>query len=234
MSAFNIYCDESCHLENDKIATMGFGAVWFPTEKKEEIFKRISEIKMHHGINPWINVKWHKASPSKEQFFLDLIDYFFDDDHLHFRCLLVPDKGSLNHSLFNQTHDDFYYKMYFDLLKIILAPNHDHNIFLDIKDSNSNEKVERLKQYLNKTHYAFDDEMIKKFHHVRSREVHTIQLVDILLGAVVYNQRGLQTSQTKLKIIKRIKERSGYSLEKSTLPKESKFNYFIWRSGGSE
>ena len=31
---FNIYCDESCHLENDREKAMVLGAVWCPVEKK--------------------------------------------------------------------------------------------------------------------------------------------------------------------------------------------------------
>ena len=27
---FNVYCDESCHLEHDNIPTMVIGAVWCP------------------------------------------------------------------------------------------------------------------------------------------------------------------------------------------------------------
>ena len=34
----NIYCDESCHLQNDKEPVMVIGAVYCPIEKKEEIY----------------------------------------------------------------------------------------------------------------------------------------------------------------------------------------------------
>ncbi len=37
----NIYCDESCHLENDNQKVMVLGAVWCPFEKKDEIFERL-------------------------------------------------------------------------------------------------------------------------------------------------------------------------------------------------
>jgi hypothetical protein len=30
----------------------------------------------------------------------DLVDYFFDDDNLHFRALVVPDKSRLRHAVF--------------------------------------------------------------------------------------------------------------------------------------
>jgi len=213
MSIYNIYCDESCHLENDGINIMGLGAVWFPLNKKEEIFDRVKEIKIKHGLPSYFEIKWNKVSPAKEAFFLDIIDYFFDDDDLHFRCLIVPDKSKLEHATYNQTHDDFYY------------------IYLDIKDTKSQDKIVKLQDYLRRTHYDFEKKIIKKVQHIRSHEAQALQLVDLLLGAVVYFHRGLQSSPTKLKVIQKIKHRSGYTLQQTTLPKESKLNLFIWKGG---
>lgn len=226
---FNIYCDESCHLENDGIQVMGLGAVWFPTHKKDEIFERIREIKVKHGLASYFEIKWHKISPAKESFYLDIIDYFFDDDDLHFRCLIIPDKSKLDHLTHNQTHDDFYYKMYFDLIKIILTPECGHHIYLDIKDTKSQDKIIKLQEYLRRTHYDFEKKIIKKVQHIRSHEAQALQLVDLLLGAIVYFHRGLTSSEPKVKIIQKIRRRSGYTLSQSTLPKENKLNIFIWR-----
>ena len=41
----NIYCDESCHLENDGETAMVLGAVFCPVNKKKEIFERLFELK---------------------------------------------------------------------------------------------------------------------------------------------------------------------------------------------
>jgi hypothetical protein len=49
-SDYNIYCDESCHLENDNIPPMVLGAIWCPTFKKKEITKRLIEIKSKYGL----------------------------------------------------------------------------------------------------------------------------------------------------------------------------------------
>ena len=35
---YNIYCDESCHLEHDGEKVMLIGGVWCPSNKKDEIF----------------------------------------------------------------------------------------------------------------------------------------------------------------------------------------------------
>lgn len=55
---------------------------------------------------------------------------------------MVPDKRILNHEAFNQTHDDFYYKTYFNMLKTILEPGKEYAIYIDIKDTRSQQKVQ--------------------------------------------------------------------------------------------
>ncbi|MFW6098903.1 MAG: DUF3800 domain-containing protein, partial [Thermodesulfobacteriota bacterium] len=92
---YNIYCDESCHLENDRQTVLVLGGVWCPLNKTREIAVRLREIKKKHGMPSPFEMKWTKVSPAKKELYLDLIDYFFDDDDLHFRALIVPDKGKL-------------------------------------------------------------------------------------------------------------------------------------------
>lgn len=225
---YNIYCDESCHLENDGQGVMVLGAVWLPESKKKEIFTRLREIKVKNGLRPWVEVKWNKIAPSQYEFFLEMLNYFFDDDDLHFRVLVVPDKTILDHTTFHQTHDDFYYKMYFDMLKIIISPDAAYNIYLDIKDTRSEDKVRGLKKVLQSSRYDFNGHIIKRVQQVRSHEVEALQLADLLIGAMSYLHRGLTSSESKLRLIERIKKRSSYSLLQNTLPKEEKFNVFIW------
>lgn len=47
---YNVYCDESCHLENDGINDMVLGAVWCPQEKVKEINQAIKDIKKSMGF----------------------------------------------------------------------------------------------------------------------------------------------------------------------------------------
>src|SRR5882724_11946173 len=136
-----VYCDESCHLENDGQQVMVLGAVWCPLEKTRDITMRLREIKVRHGLAADFEIKWTKVSPAKQQFYLDILDYFFDDDDLHFRGLIIRDKAKLRHEDFSQTHDDWYYKMYFSLLKGVLDPQSSYRIFLDIKDTRSEKKI---------------------------------------------------------------------------------------------
>lgn len=228
---FNIYCDESCHLEHDGEKAMVIGGVWCSLSKKDEIFRRLREIKEEHGLSKRFEIKWNKVSKGQLNFYMDVINYFFDNSDLHFRVLVVPDKQELNHKEYNQSHDTFYYKMYFNMLKTLFEPNYEYNIYIDIKDTRGQKKVERLHDVLCNNHYDFNRQMIKKVQQVRSEEIELIALADLLIGAVSYLHRGINTSEAKLKLIERIKARSGYNLTASTLYREDKFNIFVWRGG---
>lgn len=231
---YNIYCDESCHLENDNINVMVLGAIWCSQNKVKSVNDRIRQIKARNGIYKDIEVKWTKVSPSKIQFYEELIDYFFDDDDLHFRCLVVPDKSVLNHEKYNQTHDEWYYKMYFTMLKNIFNPLERYEVYIDIKDSNSAERARKLHEVCSNDLYDFSKNIIKHIQPIRSHEVEIMQLVDILVGALGYTNREFPDSffksTAKQQLIDKIKEKSGYKLTKTTLYKENKFNIFIWNT----
>ncbi len=231
MSAiFNIYCDESCHLQNDHQQVMILGAVWCPLEKTREIAIRIREIKRRHGLSPSFEIKWSKVSPAKQSFYIDLVDYFFDDDDLHFRALIVSDKSKLRHQDFAQDHDTWYYKMYFDMLKVLLAPGAEFRIYLDIKDTRSAAKIADLHEVLCNNMYDFERKIIKRIQTARSHEVEQLQIVDLLIGIVGYANRNLNTSKAKLALVERMRHRSQYSLTKTTLLREDKVNLFRWEA----
>jgi len=228
---FNIYCDESCHLENDKQSTMVLGAVWCPLDKTREIAVRLREIKKKHGMPAPFEVKWTKVSPAKKDFYLDLIDYFFDDGDLYFRSLIVPDKAKLQHDAFaGQDHDTWYYKMYFDMLKVILRPDAHYRIYMDIKDTRGAEKVAKLHDVLCNNMYDFSRQVIERLQLVHSHEIEQLQIADLLIGAISYLNRGLQENAGKMAVIQRIQKRSGYTLTKSTLLREEKINLFRWHA----
>lgn len=227
-TVYNVYCDESGHLERGAPAVMVLGAVWCPLEKTREMTSRIREIAERNGLAPDFEIKWGKVSPAKTRFYLDLVDYFFDDDDLHFRALVVPDKTQLRHEKYGQTHDEWYYKMYFTLLNVIIDPKLRYRIYLDIKDTRSADKVHHLHEVLSNKNYDFNRTIIEHIQNVRSHEVALMQLADLLIGAVSYATRSLAENAGKVAIVERIRKRSGYTLTRSTFPRESKVNIFVW------
>jgi len=230
---YNVYCDESGHLERDHLPVMILGAVWCPLDKAPEIAVRLREIKLRHGLSSTFEVKWTKVSPAKLPFYHDLLDYFFDDDDLHFRALVVSDKSLLHHDEFGQSHDTWYYKMYFDMLKVLIDPTAKYHTYLDIKDTRSVAKVAKLQEVLCNNVYDFQRQIIARVQTVRSHEVEQLQLADLLIGAVGYANRGLSGSSAKTALVERMRKRSGYSLTQTTLLREEKVNLFLWRPRAS-
>jgi len=227
---FNVYCDESCHLEKDNIPVMVLGAVWCPKDVSGKIARDIRAIKIKHGLKSGFEIKWTKVSKAKQSFYCELVDYFFTNPHLHFRGLVVPDKTKLKHDEHGQDHNLFYYKMFFYVLRNILENGCHYRVYLDIKDTLGREKIDELRMMLKNAHYDFDREVIENIQHVRSHEMEQLQLTDLFIGALGYVHRELSGNEGKLAVIGRIKHMSGKSLVNNTLPSERKFNVFIWEA----
>jgi hypothetical protein len=209
---------------------MVLGAIWCPKDRVKEINKEIRSIKKRHDLNPYLEIKWTKVSRAKVDFYKNIIDYFFDNNSLHFRALVVPDKSKLSHQAFNQSHDEWYYKMYFNLINVIIDPKLNYNIYLDYKDTTGSMKVSKLHEILASANYDFLNATVQKIQTVRSHEIEILQLTDLITGAISYINRDLSSSSAKLDIINQIRYRSGYSLTRTTLVKEEKLNIFKWRA----
>ena len=225
----NIYCDESCHLPNDSQKAMVLGALWTFKANVKKHHQAIADLKAKHHLSRFFEIKWTKISPSKLEFYVELLDYFFDNRTMGFRAWVIPDKSVLDHGAYNQTHDEWYYKMYFYLLRNLISTERKYHIYLDIKDTRSRMKVRRLREVLSNANYDFAREIIERIQHVHSHDISLLQLVDVLIGAVSYHARGLSDSAAKNEILRLIKERTGLSLTRNTLPTERKFNLCVWR-----
>ena len=219
---FNIYCDESCHLENDKTKSMGLGAIWCEKKHRKRIFQDLRDIKLKHGFKPYWELKWNGVSPQKINYYKDVLKYFFENDELFFRGVIVPDKNILSHSDYIQTHDEFYYKMYYVLFKQVLKSNIYH-IHLDIKDTQGSEKLDTLKECLGKFN-------IYRIQLVRSNEIELIQLADFIIGALVYAHRGLKTSKAKVELAAYIDKNVARGIYETSAYQNRKFNILIWKS----
>lgn len=231
MEEINIYCDESCYLEHDQSNIMTIGGVWCEKKHVKEISQRIRDYKARYGLQGYEELKWTKISDCNLELYKDVVNYFFDCKYLNLRCY-VADKTKLDHKNYNQTHDEWYYKIYFRMLQYIFDRRFKYNIYLDIKDVYSNKKCSKLREVCSNYLHDFEGLIISRIQPIRSNESQLIQLTDIFIGAICYNNRffeeGHQYSKAKLAIVDLIKRRSGLSLNKSTFPQEDKVNLYFW------
>ena len=218
MKTFNFYCDESCHLENDNFPYMLIGYVSSAYNQVKLHTEKIKQLKKDYHI-PY-ELKWNHLSKSAMELYKELIDYFFATD-LQYRAIVI-DKKQLKHQQFQQTHDDFYYKMYYQLIQKKLSPEYNYNIYLDIKDTRSAQKVNGLKDYLNNNFVS-----IRNLQNIRSYESELMQLTDIITGALSYYLRKENKVIAKNKIVDRIAQHAGQALNQSSPRSEQKFNLFF-------
>lgn len=230
----NVYCDESCHLENDGNNIMVLGSLKLPESKRKEVYNDIRKIKADYGLSTWFEIKWTKVSSSKLDFYITLIDYFFKNSDLSFRAVVATGKDKLDHERFNNSdYDQWYYKMYYQLLDTTTPPNNEYKIYIDIKDTNGGSKVEKLQEVLCNNKWDFNREIIKDIKQIHSNESEAMQICDLFIGALSFFHRGLyfteEGSKAKKRIIEEIIKSSGITLTESTLRSKSKFNLFIWQ-----
>lgn len=200
---FNLYCDESCHIEHDHKKYMFLGSISCAYPQVKRHTERINELKDKHKFNA--EIKWSHVSMSKIKFYLELVDYFFDTD-LCFRAIGI-DKSKIKCDDFDSNYDDFYYKMYYQLLNYKIDTLNHYNVYLDIKDTLSAIKVRRLKEILNIKFGVF-----RTIQNIRSEESILMQLADFIMGAISYNANDdTKANQAKVLILDKISKHAKLS-----------------------
>lgn len=226
---YNVYCDESCHLVSNDSKYMLIGAVYCPKNKVKKVNEYIEHLKENYNISNKIELKWNKIDKKTEKLYLDIINYFFNNDDLKFRVIVI-DKTKLDHEKYKQTENEFYHKTYYEMLKYIIIPGNSYNIYPDIKDTNSYYYHQVMLDYLRIKMQDTNKKTIKKVQPIRSYEAPILQINDILIGALSYHYRNLSKNSVKLNIINEIKKLYQNDFDTSSYYSNTKFNIFIWRS----
>jgi len=222
---YDLFVDESCHLEHDKISVMCIGYIKVPRLAYDGLKEKFRIIKNKHGIEN--EIKWSKYSKVRVPLYKDLVDFFFANP-LEFRCVLVKYKERLNHQDFNRgSHDNFYYKMTYYLLRPN-PPKVEYRVFMDIKDTRGREKLNKIEEVFQNYHKG--ESPYVKFQHLRSHDNDFFQLTDLFIGAIAYKNRLLKgevpDNPSKLEFIEYLEKKSGFTLDEGTTPWETKFNIF--------
>ena len=187
---FNIYCDESTHLEHDGHPYMLYGYVSIASNQIKICKEQIKGIKEKYGYTG--ELKWVNIHDKTYQVYKELVEYFFMTD-VQFK-VVIADKTQIDESKPEYTFDDFYYRMYFQLLHHEIDLEHTYNIYFDIKDTCSQKRLHQLRDAL-KWNAA-----IKNFQFIKSHESVFVQLADVLMGAINYQLR-IQRGDIEGKVI---------------------------------
>lgn len=219
---FNIYCDESTHLEHDRHPYMLYGYISIASNQIKICKEQIKAIKAKHGYDG--ELKWTNIHDKTFEMYKELVEYFFMTD-MNFRAVIV-DKSQIDETRPEYTFNDFYFRMYFQLLHHEIDLENTYNIYFDIKDTCSQKKLRKLKDILKW------NASIRNFQFVRSHESSFLQLADVLMGAINYNlrmERGDIEGKVvaKRKIVEHINNHTSISLKRTSPLSAKKFNLFF-------
>lgn len=231
-SDYLIYCDESCPLEYEPISL--FGAIGCSYEKKEQIVKELRDLKNKYFANSRYETKWVKVSKAKIHYYKELIDYFFNNTDIRIRILVAADKEKLdNEKYYNGDYQEWYYRMYYLLLDRFIDLNYDYYMLYDEKDKYTTYKMNIVRDIIkNKKKFHNDDHFDFKTKQINSKESELMQLLDVIMGAVGYKNRGYleeEKGEAKKEIVRYIEKKFSQNISTSTSPYEAKFNIFKWK-----
>lgn len=234
---YDLFCDES---RQDLLASAGsitdtnryccIGGIMIPADAREEVKAEIKKIQEKYNV--FGELKWGTVSPSKISFYLDLIDYFFSEQKITFRTVVI-DSTKINNELYNSADQELgYYKFYYQLLYHWLDTQYCYRIYTDQKTNGDRMRLRELRSILNNSYSSSSP--IESIQAINSRESIILQLENILMGAVgyKYNYGTNGKSKAKEQVVERIEKHLNREI-RSTTRGETKFNVFeiILRGG---
>lgn len=226
---FDIYCDESRQdllVEKSSIAENNryvcIGGIMLPNKNRENLKIKIKELKQQYEV--YGELKWGNVSSNKIEFYLELIDLFFNDESMDFRTVVI-DATEVDNETFNRNdHELGYYKFYYQLLYHWIDPSKYYYVFTDYKTNKDNTRLNSLKKILNNACHL---PCVKIVQPINSKESLLLQLQNVLMGAVGYkfNYGTTGESLAKQDLVKRIEWHLGHEIF-PTSKNYKRFNIF--------
>lgn len=224
---FEVYCDESrpdlLSSKHPQARFMIIGGLWLAAESRENMKAEIHALRDKHHIGG--EFKWQKVTPSKLDFYLELIDWFIDKgNELRFRCIAVEhDKVDLFR--FHEADQELgFYKFYYQMLHHWILDFNEYAIFCDYKSNRITTRLHELARCLDNANLSSN---ILGVQATRSNESVLLQLADVLTGAAaasLNNHANLQGAKQAL--VSHLEARLGRGIG-ATYRSEHKFNVFV-------
>jgi len=218
-----VYCDESRHDGGKLSPYMAIGGLWVPRSQKEAISRGFRDClrRRHLGAE----VKWNKVSRKRFDDYKALVDYFFANDALKFRAIVV-EESKVDYAKFHGGDRELgFYKFYFEMLEKWLIDNNQYLVLLDFKRNKGTDRLTSLRRALEKK--IRGRAWISDLAVINSRETPLAQLVDLLTGAVAATCCEFSKPTAKSELAAYIAAKRGASLgEQSPNPKFEKINIF--------
>jgi len=230
-----ISCDES---GTGGARYYGFGSLWMRWQRRGDFARDIRQLREKHSRHD--EIKWQKAhARHNRDFYLDIIDYFFRRPWLAFHCLVVR-KGMVDKSFHDGDYDLARRKHFTKLLtnKIDRSrrahPERDqgYRVWVDPIASSYQKAHEAVEVIGNNLLGRYGQRPIESVIVRDSKSTPTIQICDLLLGAVMEAWQGQAMSPGKQQVQEAIADCLGWhDLHADTFKRERKFNIWYFHDG---
>jgi hypothetical protein len=201
------------------------GGLWIEAERRSDYKSKIKRLREEHDVHG--EFKWNRVSPSRQLFYMELIDFFFEEP-IRFRCVVLPAEQLDVVRFHDGDNELMFYKFYYQLLHHWIYDFNTYRVFVDLKTNRVKQRLAKLCEVLDKSNYFAKVNSVQA---LPSHEVDLLQLVDVLIGAVGYHFNGGGTSAAKLALVQSISQHLNHSIQ-PTRKAEEKFNIFRWQPGG--
>jgi hypothetical protein len=227
---FDVYCDES---GQELFGTRApgehyvlIGSLWVRAENRKVYKEYIKQLRSEHKVGG--EFKWKRVSPSRLNFFLELVRFFFEQrDEMRFRVIVLR-ADEMDAVRFHESDNELmFYKFYYQVLHHWILDFNRYRVFVDTKTNRLHSRIRTLEKCLKYTNLS----SLVEVQALPSHEVDLLQLVDVLTGAVSYKFHKRDTSAAKLRVLAEIERHLGKEIT-PTLRSEDKFNVFRFQAGG--
>lgn len=211
-AVIHLYCDESRHLPHDREPFMLLGLISCPADQVRRHHLALRDLARKHGLTDDYEMKWTHVRPGKRAFYEDVLAWFFGQEDLVFRALLLPDKQAVFRRLPDDSQDVAYYRLYAQLLQAAIEPPNRYRAFLDQKDTQGGRKLSEVRAMLRLQHNDAEGETVRDLQQIQSHEARLLQLADVLLGAVGAVRSGKSLPAAKQALVTQISTAVGSPL----------------------
>jgi hypothetical protein len=218
-----VYCDESRHDGAREHPFMAIGGLWLPRERKPEVSHGMRELCRELGLHA--EVKWSKTSARCLEAYARLVDYFFGENDLSFRVIVVDQRRVDLAKHHGGDRELGFYKFYYEMLIKWITEGNEYLVLLDFKQNKGSDRYEMLKRVLNNA--LVGRAWISDLTVIDSHQTPLAQLCDLLTGATAAAWCGCREGSPKAELARHVGERRGHALTIPTAgPGVSKFNVF--------
>ena len=166
----DVYCDEAYpdlfSSKNPQARYLFIGSIWLRSDDRDRFKADIHRIRDKHKIGG--EFKWTKISPSKIDFYKELLTWFYEQgEDLRFRCIAV-DYKQVDLIKFHQSDQKLgFYKFYYQMLHHWIYDDNEYHIFCDYKHNRLRDRLHTLRNCLSNASLAAT---VKNVQSIRSKE----------------------------------------------------------------